>query len=203
MFLLLASQTVIHAQEVKRWAVGLQGQNILHSIFGENGRNDKAEVSLMPSIAYNISPYLSAGVSAVISIKGHDIYSMMGGEAFISAHSPRFKGFSLSLSPVFGMGTIPGGYTYETEYRRMGEPDSPTKTVRYRYYAGIRPTLNLHFNSSWALHLGYGFWGYRSIDIPESEISSSVIQNNPKSYWGFSDSPSYANGLRLGVSYSF
>lgn len=219
MSLFLAVVAVTQAQELKRWTITLSGmQSNISGI-------DKDETKLLPSVSYNINPWLSAGLELGLPLTDNGVYTSTGVELFAGVHSPRLGPFRLSLLPVIGGATI-GAYGFSEHHGYSGidngppvPPEMMTEEMRehyrrfrekitgikYRWYIGIRPVLDCAIGKHWGIRVSYGFWGVRA---PRSLNGVLVYENDlvealHGSIVGLDTSVSFNNALKIGVSYSF
>lgn len=211
---LLITLTQLQAQDFKRFTVSLSYLSADASV-GKDDNN--VEKKLLPSIAYNFTPWLSAGLEANLPLRDNGVYSSTGGEVFVSFHSPSVKRFRLSLSTVFGYNIV-GAYKHYKNLKAYtffaplgGLPDgyeSPTP-LKERWHIGLRPTLSYFISPSLAINVSFGFLGYRS----HKQLNNNIVLHDNIDFhkkieritgaWGFTASPTYSSSLRLGLSYSF
>lgn len=197
---LLITLTQLQAQDFKRFTVSLSYLSADASV-GKDDNN--IEKKLLPSIAYNFTPWLSAGLEANLPLRDNGVYSSTGGEVFVSFHSPSVKRFRLSLSTVFGYNIVGAYKHYKGLSRHIGIPDyyAFASPLKERWHVGLRPTLSYSITNGLAAHIGFGFLGYRS----HKELNYNDIYQGekPTGAWSFTASPTYSSSLRLGLSYSF
>lgn len=211
--LLLPSQ-LLGQSELKRWTFSLQGMS------AEVEKLNKNETKLIPSIAYNFNPYVSAGLELSLPLTDNGVYSSTNAELFATLYTPRLGRFRLGFSPVLGVGLI-GAYKRSWKYadiliyyesRRSSESRRKyeERHFGYRWYYGLRPTLEYSLGERWSLSLSYAFWGwhsrgkdeyvaYRVGGHYENILSEPVYQPS----WGFLTAPTHNSALRIGFRYSF
>ena len=210
----------LSSQEHKKWTVSLSencGQVDRDFIdFRYKNINSFQNITLVPSIRYNFTPYISLGLSALLPIViEKDEYApsyTTGGELYVKGALEVLPNLKLLLSAV-GMVGITGPYKVLKEDIRWEcalPPDSPyhgmckTPDIEYQTYrwlVGLRPSISYNFNPNWSLELGYGFLGYRS----NKRLSATTIIDGvkPKGAWGFNSEMGWGNGLNIGIGYSF
>lgn len=202
LLLLVLSINLLSAQERKAWTINI---TIMTGAQNKDSDIDKwgDGAKLLPSVSYNLKPWLSFGLELNLPLSNRSYWSSTGGEVFASLHTPQIAGFRFSLSPVFGLHIVGA---YKQEYGRyevigisFNHPD--LHDIKHRWHAGLRPTISYAFNNQWSASLSYGFWGYRSQE--DLYDVYYVGTNNTKGKWGFTSNPTYSSSWRLGISYSF
>ncbi|WP_152566809.1 hypothetical protein [Porphyromonas sp. COT-239 OH1446] len=203
--LVLGGCSLLSAQEVGRWSIGLSG------LSGSAGPSLHAvkitETKLMPSVHYRLFGDLSLGIALDLPLSKpkkfeNRVLSTSAVELQLRQGLSLYKGLKISLTAVGMVGTT-GAYRSE-----LGGPwwRGPHKNIEYRWLVGLRPSIAYAFGTHWGLELGYGFVGYRS----QKELGhtaylpgTSKDETYPKGAWGFDAGASWANSLRLGLTYSF
>lgn len=203
------------AQSVRRWSVGVElvgnkiGEvsNLWHE--GYKHRNS-AEIKIVPSLSYNISPSLSAGVALQLPVTDRSLASMASAELFVRKSYTVLPRLSISLTAVGGVGTV--GFYENVETTPAFDCGSSTNLPQYsfiraRYYAGLRPSVAYQIGERVAVSLGYGFLGYLSNGDVGTSLSGhydwdALGDDVSSSFFGFSRHATYGNGLRLGLRLS-
>lgn len=221
--LLLAPYSLLQAQELKRWTIGLNVSSGTQNLPEELTTWDDG-YKLFPSVAYNFKPWLSVGAELHLPLQDRGLFSSTGAEFFVALRSPSLAGFRLTLAPVIG-GSIIGAYKFSDKYSigidsYRGPSGSPAHdeaamrelyarlgTLRYRWYVGLRPTLSYTISDKWSVSLSYSLLGYRSHSLlmqlyyPYDKEDFAFLKD--EGAWGFTTQATYNSSLRLGVSYSF
>lgn len=198
----LASQAV--AQDFKRWTIQVAGA---YGTSREDLFTKIHSFALTPSIRYNLSPNLGAGLALHLPMafprSENSIYHTSGIELQLRPSLEVLPQFRISLSLIGLLGTL-GAYENAEVY--VDAPPGPFhkpldyRRIRYRWEVGLRPSISYQFSPKWAVELGYGFIGYRS----QRDLDDVFYINEvPPGSWGLDDQGAWGNALRFGLSYSF
>lgn len=202
------------AQGIRRWTLGVElvGGKISDASYMWHDGYEKVkgmELKVVPSLSYNISPSLSAGLALQLPVTDRSVASMASAELFARKSYTVLPRLSIELTAVAGVGTVGFYKNVETTPGLLcGAVELPPYSfIRARYYAGLRPSIAYQLGERVAVSLGYGFLGYLSNGDVRTSLSGhydvkTLDDDVSSSFFGFSRHATYGNGLRLGLRLS-
>ncbi|MDO5035606.1 MAG: hypothetical protein Q4D93_01435 [Porphyromonas sp.] len=170
--------------------------------------------AINPTFGYRVNDFLSVGATLNLPIKFQERYDdefrSTGGELF------SFIGYSVWDGRMTLGGTLIGGlylqgyYKFDRrilfvpfapgtpEYEEWSKNNTPYKMNKIRWQVGVRPTAVFKLSNKSSLYVSYGFFGVRAPKIPY-DVTTDAAKDVK---FGWSNSSSFANGLRVGLLFS-